>query len=63
MMVKSWKTTIGGLLMALGTMMMQTTDQLIHSIGVVCNAIGGLFLGLSAKDNNVTGGTRDQGDK
>jgi hypothetical protein len=59
-MIKSWKTTIGGLLMALGTMMMQTTDPLLHSIGVVCNAIGGLFLGFSAKDNNVTGGTVHQ---
>ena len=59
-MIKSWMPSLGGVLLSLGTVMMQSQDPLIHSIGVILNAVGGLFMGLSAKQYNVTCGTVKQ---
>jgi hypothetical protein len=59
-MIKSWMPSLGGLLLSMGTLMMQSPDPLVHSIGVILNAVGGLLMGLSAKQYNVTGGTVKQ---
>jgi hypothetical protein len=56
----SWKTTIGGLLGALGTTLSGYSDPTVHLVGTVLTAIGLFLLGVSAKDNNVTGGTKQQ---
>ena len=59
-MIKSWMPSLGGLLLSTGTLMMQSLDPIVHSIGVILSAVGGLLMGLSAKQFNVTGGTVKQ---
>jgi sulfite exporter TauE/SafE len=54
----SWKTTLGGILAAIGTALMATDDW--KWLGYIFNGIGLLLLGLAAKDSNVTGGTKVQ---
>ena len=56
--MKNWKTTIGGLLLTIGLAISQSED--LKHFGLIAQGIGGLLLGLSAKDNNVTGGTVPQ---
>lgn len=52
--MKSWKTTLGGLLSAFGTALAAAPDKITHSIGVIIAAGGSLLLGIAARDNNVT---------
>ena len=56
----NWKTSVGGIILALGAMCTQMNDSTYKLIGGVLSAIGALFLGLAAKDSNVTGGTKQQ---
>jgi hypothetical protein len=56
----SWKTTVGGLILALGATCTQMDDSTYKLIGGVLSAIGALILGIAAKDSNVTGGTKEQ---
>lgn len=58
--MKNWKTTLAGALTALGLTLSANSDNTLHLIGQVATAVGALLLGLSAKDNNVTGGTKRQ---
>ena len=58
--MKNWKTTIGGILLGIGTPMAATGEGIYKTIGVALATVGGLILGISAKDNNVTGGTVKQ---
>jgi hypothetical protein len=58
--MKNWKTTIGGLVAAAGLSMQASDDQKVKMIGYVLAGIGTLFFGINAKDNNVTGGTKQQ---
>lgn len=58
--MKNWKTTLAGALTALGLTLSANSDNTLHLIGQVATAVGALLLGLSAKDNNVTGGTKQQ---
>lgn len=57
--MKNWKTTIGGLLMTIGLALGQAEE--LKYVGLVLQGIGGLLLGWAAKDNNVTGGTVQNG--
>ena len=51
--MKSWKTTIGGLLSGCGLAFAQFFPE--HSkFGMFAAAIGSVLLGLAARDNNVT---------
>jgi hypothetical protein len=50
----SWKTTVGGLLMAAGMSVLDNPDPRIHLAAKVCEALGAALLGMSARDNNVT---------
>ena len=52
--MKSWKTTVGGLLAALGAPLAASSDETTKQIGVVLAALGAIILGLSARDNTVT---------
>ncbi len=54
----NWKTSLGGLIAAAGMALMQSTDPIMHFVGMLLNGIGILFLGGTAKDSNVTGGTK-----
>lgn len=53
-MKKSWKTTLGGVLIALGTAMTQAQGvEWLPSVGAALVAIGALIGGVSARDNKV----------
>lgn len=58
--MKSWMTSLGGLLTAIGAACMQSNDATVVIIGRVLSFVGPVLLGLAAKDFNVTGGTRQQ---
>lgn len=50
----SWKTTLGGALMALGQFIPQFLPADYHWLSGTLTGIGGVILGASARDNNVT---------
>jgi hypothetical protein len=56
----SWKTTLGGIITAIGTLLTQMNDPTMKLIGGVMAAVGALLLGLAAKDHDVTGGIKKQ---
>ena len=49
-MRKNWKTTLGGLLVALGTPLAAAGEGWTQAIGVVLVMAGGSLMGGSAKD-------------
>ncbi len=53
--MKNKKTTLGGLLAAIGTALTASNDAVFHTVGVVITAVGSLLLGTMAKDHNVSG--------
>ncbi len=58
--MKNWKTTLSGFITALGVTLSQSDDAILRTIGIVLNVAGPLILGISSKDNNVTGGSVQQ---
>ena len=50
--MKNWKTSSGGLLMMLG----QVLASFNPKWGGALTGLGGLLVGIAAKDYNVTGG-------
>ena len=58
--MKSWKTTIGGILAAAGTAMQASDNATVKLIGQIAGVIGLVLLGGAAKDSNVTGGSVKQ---
>lgn len=56
--MKNWKTTLSGLLGAAGLILTQIPKT--SAWGGILAAIGAALTGLTAKDNNVTGGTKQQ---
>lgn len=57
--MKNWKTTLFGLISAIGVALLASTDPIVHTIGVVIGVLGTLGIGAMAKDKNVTGGNTD----
>jgi fructose-1-phosphate kinase PfkB-like protein len=53
----NWKTTVSGIVAALGVALTQINDPIIHAIGVILSGVGALLVSLTAKDYNVHGGT------
>lgn len=49
----SWKTTVGGFLVALGTGITATFPDW-EQIGLIIAGLGGLLTGVTARDNNKT---------
>tara|TARA_R110000868_G_scaffold16014_1_gene72397 strand:- start:608 stop:766 length:159 start_codon:yes stop_codon:yes gene_type:complete len=49
--MKNWKTTIGGLLAAVGSYLVNSQTGVLNLIGQVAQAVGLFFLGLSATDS------------
>lgn len=58
--VKNWKTTLFGALTAAGLGMSQASDATVSLIGKILSVVASALMGLFAKDNNVTGGTKPQ---
>ncbi len=56
--MKNWKTTISGLLAALGLLF--PIIGLPAELGQAISVIGVAIMGIVSKDNNVTGGTVKQ---
>lgn len=48
--MKDWKTTLGGLLMAIGGVFMAPFDGVPVWVGPVLMAVGGSIIGVNAKD-------------
>ena len=46
----SWKTTMGGLLAAIGAFLVNSQTGWLNLVGQVTQAVGLFFLGLSAQD-------------
>lgn len=55
----SWKTTLGGILSAAGLLVAQVPGK-YSAWGNIIAAAGILLVGTTAKDSNVTGGTKQQ---
>jgi hypothetical protein len=58
--MKNWKTTVGGIVAAAGLAMQASDNPTVKGIGWIIAAVGSIFFGASAKDNNVTGGSKQQ---
>lgn len=54
--MKSWKTSLCGVVGAMGTTMAAQDNPTIKAIGGVLAALALALMGLAAKDSNVTGG-------
>jgi hypothetical protein len=55
--MKSWKTTLGGAITAIGAAFSQSDDATLKAIGQVLIVLGPVLIGIFAKDSNVHGGT------
>lgn len=52
--MKSWKTTLAGVLAAVGTYLAANEAGVVHTIGQLLVGAGPLLIGLFARDNNVS---------
>ncbi len=50
----SWKTTLGGILMGVGAPLAGMGEGIYATIGTVMMAMGGVLVGVSARDSNVS---------
>jgi len=48
----SWKTTLGGILLAVGTPLAAAGEGWVRALGIVLASLGGLLAGVSARDNS-----------
>lgn len=48
--MKNWKTTLGGLLAACGTYLVNSQTGVLNLVGQIAQAVGLFFLGYSASD-------------
>lgn len=60
--MKSWKTTLAGILGAVATYLATSPDLApwLHSLGQFLAPVSVALIGFFAKDSNVTGGTVQQ---
>lgn len=49
-MLANWKTTIGGILAAVGSYLVNSQTGVLNLVGQIAQAVGLFFLGLSAQD-------------
>ena len=60
--MKSWKTTLGGILLALGTPLAGLVEESwVKYVGIGLMTLGGLLVGVQARDHNVS--SEDEGVK
>lgn len=57
--MKNWKTTLGGIMLGIGTPLAAGGEGIYKTIGVILATIGGILVGVAARDANVT--SRDMG--
>jgi hypothetical protein len=50
----SWKTTVAGILLGIGTPLASGGDGIYKTIGIALATLGSLLMGFSARDNKVT---------
>lgn len=50
--MKNWKTTVGGLLAAIGSYLVNSQTGVWNLVGQFCQAAGLFFLGASAQDQS-----------
>lgn len=48
--MKNWKTTVGGILAAIGAFLVNSQTGWLNLVGQFCQAAGLFFLGFSAQD-------------
>jgi hypothetical protein len=53
-MKKSWKTSVAGIVTAIGLALSDNNDQTIGLIGKILACAGAFLTGHAARDNNVT---------
>lgn len=53
--MKSWKTTLSGILMSIPVILAAIGINIPTEVSQIITATGGLLLGATAKDHNVTG--------
>ena len=53
--MKSWKTTVAGIVTAIGVGFSQSSDPTLQFIGKILLLIGPIIFGVVAKDFNVSG--------
>ena len=51
---KSWQTTLGGILLGIGTPLAATGEGAYQVIGVILSSVGALILGTAARDHKVS---------
>jgi hypothetical protein len=52
--MKSWKTTLGGIILALAPVSKQLLTPDYHWVSEALLALGGLIVGVAARDNGVS---------
>lgn len=50
--MKNWKTTVGGIMGAIGAVLITQDSANLKLIGSIMSAVGVFLLGASAKDHN-----------
>ena len=58
--MKNWKTSVAGILAAIGLALSANSNPTIKLIGEVVSIVGTVLFALAAKDGNVTGGSVPQ---
>lgn len=48
---KSWRTTLGGILMGVGTPLAGVGEGIYQQIGIILATVGGILMGVSAMDD------------
>jgi hypothetical protein len=52
--MKSWKTSVGGILLSIGALLAGFGSEDLKAVGAALVALGGLLTGVSARDNGVS---------
>ena len=50
--MKNWKTTLGGLLAAAGSYLVNSQTGVLNLVGQIVQAVGLFFLGFAAQDSS-----------
>ena len=52
--MKSWKTSLGGLLTGLGLFLSSNENPTLKHIGIILASLSALFMGWAARDKDVS---------